>query len=140
MVCGQLITVCRQKAAGLLNRNALNMQFVAQVPRRIPLQAMVSSKKPLALRKRAILRKRKTGLFLSGAVTFFRKESMQRLARGFASLACRLGRCSTFATGKQHPLTPAAYTATRQSEQSSVAVEGGATRTGDHGVNWLAAS
>ena len=64
--------------------------------------------------------------FLSGAVTFFRKESMQRLARGYTSLACRLGRCSTFATGKQHPLTPAVYTATRQSEQSSVAVEGGA--------------
>ena len=36
---------------------------VAQVPRRIPLQAMVFPKKPLALRKRAILRKRKTGLF-----------------------------------------------------------------------------
>ena len=64
--------------------------------------------------------------FLSGFPTFFRKESMQRFARGFASLACRLGRCSTFATGKQHPLTPAAYSTTRQSEQSSVAVEGGA--------------
>ena len=46
--------------------------------------------------------------FLSGAVTFFPEESMQRLARGYT------------------PLTPAAYTATRQSEHSSVAVEGGA--------------
>ena len=46
--------------------------------------------------------------FLSGFPTFFRKESMQRFARGFA------------------PLTPAAYSTTRQSEQSSVAVEGGA--------------
>ena len=71
------------------------------------------------------------------AVTFFRKESNQRFARGYASLACRLGRCSTFATGKQHPLTPAAYSATRQSEQSSVAVEGGAARTGDHGAGCL---
>ena len=56
------------------------------------------------------------------AVTFFRKESNQRFARGYT------------------PLTPAVCSATRQSEQSSVAVEGGATRTGDHGVNWLAAS
>ena len=71
------------------------------------------------------------------AHTFFPEESMQRLAGGFASLACRLGRCSTFATGKQHPLTPAVCSATRQSEQSSVAVEGSAARTGDHGVGCL---
>ena len=60
----RLITAYPQKAAGLLNQNALNMQFVAQVPRRTPLFAMVFPKKPLALRKRAILRKRKTGLFI----------------------------------------------------------------------------
>ena len=58
---GQLITTCPQKAAGLLNSNALNMQFVAQVPRRIPLQAMVF---PILI-KQQFCRSSRDGLILS---------------------------------------------------------------------------